>query len=285
MNLDELLSGLNESIFDPPKATLCKDIWTGAEELKPAVKKEIMSTLTKWLEANKVDQKDVKGISFIGSSTTYQYSDTSDLDINVTTSLKDPKLNELYKELPNGNKLSGTKHPINYYLTNTTEGINDSKTLYDLQKDKWIRRPKKSDIKIPFAYVLDISKFFMDGVDLRVSEYERDKKEIETYKKQLKNNENELDVTELQAMISSKETELLGDLDAIYVAYHMIKSFRKEGFSGPVEDRPAFLIKIESDDPNYSVNNLVYKEIERYGYFDKLKKYVDLRQRIKEKNK
>lgn len=284
MNLDQFLS-INESIFDYPKKSLCKDVWTGAEELKPAVKKEILSTLTKWLESNKIEKISIKGIYFIGSLTTFQYSESSDIDINIVTTLKKSKLDELYKELPNGNLLSGTKHQINFYLSNDTNGIDSSKTLYDLNKDKWVKRAKKSDVKIPFSYVLEIAKFFMDGVDLRIAEYERDKREIETYRKQLKDKENELDVTELQALITSKELELEGDLDAVYVAYHMIKAFRKEGFSGPKEDRPEFLIKIESDDPNYSVNNLVYKEIERFDYFKKLNKYIDLRKRIKERIK
>ena len=281
MNLDQFFS-VNESILDAPKKTLCKDIWTGAEELRPNVKKEIYSILDKWLESNKIEKDAIKGIYFIGSLTTYQYSEVSDIDVNIVTSLKNTKLNDLYKELPNGNNLSSTKHPINFYLTNDTNGIDSSKTLYNLEKEKWVRRPKKSDIKIPFSYVLEIAKFFMDGIDLRIAEYERDKRELETYRKQFKDKQNDLDVTELQALITSKESELMADLDAIFVAFHMIKAFRKEGFTGPEEDRPSFLIKIETDDPNYSMHNLVYKEIERFGYFDKLTKYIDLRKRMKE---
>ena len=43
---------------------------------------------------------------------------------------------------------------------------------------------------------------------------------------------------------------------------------------------PHFLINITSGSPNYSVNNVVYKVLERFGYVDKLKEMREERRCI-----
>jgi hypothetical protein len=269
---------LGESILDAPKSELDKDIWIG-KKFKPSHKKEIVSKIEKFAKKMFPENK-IKKMYILGSITTFQYNQTSDIDVQIISDLSDKQIKELAKQLPNGWELGSTHHPVNYYLTNSEENAKKSVTLYDLDSDKWIREPKKSKVKVPISYILEIAKFFMDGIDLRIAEYERDKIELEQLKKQLDDQKSEIDIDELKQAIEMKENEIKSDLDAIHVGHHVFKAFRREGFDKK-DDGPQFLISIQSNDPNYSMNNLVYKEIETHGYMDKLKKYEDLRDKMK----
>jgi hypothetical protein len=78
------------SILDYQKNTLSSDIWDQQENLKPGVKKFILSCLQGFF-----DQHDIKGYDefitriVIGSSlATYLYRDNTDLDIKVLIDLK-----------------------------------------------------------------------------------------------------------------------------------------------------------------------------------------------------
>ena len=264
---------LGESILDAPKKILDSSIWSN-NKFKSSYKKIIIDKINDFFEKNAKDAK-IKKIFILGSITTFQYNDTSDIDVQVLTDMSDKAIKDIHTSLPNGWSLGDTDHPVNYYVVNSEDNSNKSSTLYDLQNDKWIKEPKKSDIRIPNAYVLEIAKFFMDGIDLRIAEYERDKIELDQLKKQLKDQDTEIDIDELTQYIEQKTNEIKGDLDAIYVGHMMFKAFRKEGFART--EAPPFLINIESTDPNYSINNLVYKQLEAHGYMTKLQKYESLR--------
>jgi hypothetical protein len=274
---------MSESVLDPIHKELAKDVWVeDGERIKPKHRKYILETLEKWLKRMGVDAEP-KQISIIGSITTYQYTDSSDIDVNVVIDISDEKRKELIKLLPNEIPLPDTKHPVNYYLAaDAGENVKKKDSVYDLLNDKWIKKPKEEDVKIPYSYVLEIAKFFMDGMDDRIAEYERDKKELELYKAYLEDKSIKIDVDEIEQIIEIKEIEIRADLDAIYVALKMAKAFRGEAFEDDYE--PNFLITIESTNRDYSVNNLVYKTIERFGYLEKLSKYKKIREKVKEKD-
>ena len=61
----------------------------------------------------------------------------------------------------------------------------------------------------------------------------------------------------------------------------MLKSFRWQAFQG---NNPTDLIIDVKTKANGSINNLLYKMVEKMGYFDKLKKYEDLRKSKIEKS-
>ncbi|MFX1590510.1 MAG: hypothetical protein ACFFC1_20440 [Promethearchaeota archaeon] len=282
LNKRELGEWLGESVLDPIREKLASDVWTTDEEhIKPKHRKFILDNLEKWLNKMDVNQEPSK-ISIIGSITTFQYSDSADIDVNVVLDLTDSQFEELKKLLPNGKNLPGTKHPVNYYVDKKAlENIKKRNSIYDLKNDRWEKKPEKKDVKIPYAYVMEIAKFFMAGIDNRVGEYERDKHELELYKSYLEDATVKIDSDELQAAISLKESEILADLDSLYVALKMVKGFRGKAYEKDYE--PDFLISIDIKDSDFSVNNLVYKTLERFGYLDKLHKYKEIRDKYKEK--
>lgn len=267
---------VNESVLDPVRDSLAKDVWTKNENhVKEKHRSYILDTLYEWLKKMDIDTEPTK-VAILGSITTYQYTDTSDIDVNVVIDISEKKQGEIIKFLPNDTPLPGTKHPVNYYISKDAESnIEKKDSAYDLLNDKWLKRPDKKDVVIPYSYVLEIAKFFMDGIDERVAEYERDKIELELYKDYIDRKDISVDKDSLSDAIENKEVEIRADLDAIYTGLKMVKSFRGKAFEDDYEAN--FMIKIETKDPDFSINNLVYKTIERFGYLDKLKKYKDIR--------
>lgn len=269
---------LGESVLDPIHNTLAKDVWTRDLKLKDKHRDYILGTLREWLDKMDIEKEPTQ-VAIIGSITTYQYSKISDIDVNVVIDIPDSKRDDLIKFLPNESKLPGTQHPVNYYLAaDAGENVRKKPSAYDVLKNDWFpgKRPKKEQVEYPYGYVVEIARFFMDGIDERIAEFERDKIEYELYKEYKDNKEIQMSPEELQKAIEQKRLEILADLDAIHVANKMVKAFRGKAFEEDYE--PDFLIDIHTTNRDFSVNNLVYKALERFGYLDKLKKFKDERE-------
>jgi len=264
---------LKESILDPVNKDLCSDVFAG-EKMKPAVRDQVRSTFLEWWKGLGYKESQVVRMVMIGSSTGYQYSKTSDVDVNVQVDVDAKELEDIWNILPNGNKLPGTEHPINYYLVTDDSAVKNADASYNITNNEWIKKPVKDDYKVPYNYGLEIAKFFMYGIDNKIAELERDLEEIKMYKDYLNDKDVDIDKDQLQATISMKEMEIRADLDSLGMAHHLARSFRQEAFEDGYE--PKFLITIETKSPNESLNNVIYKILERFGYFDKISKYDKL---------
>lgn len=269
---------LNENVLDPINKTLNKDLFIeGKEIIKEKVKNFIVDNFLRWFEKIGFKKERVNDFYLIGSSIGYQYTDTSDIDVTVDTDLTEAEIEKLKTILPNNNLLLNTKHPVNYYLKTLKETEKDADVIYNLKNDKWLKKSKKENVEVSASYMLEITKFFMSGIQDRLAELERDKIELEIYKN-YSPEKIEISQKEINTLISNKETEIKSDLDALYIAYHIIRGFRKEAFQ---EGEPfEVLIDINMKNPNYSVNNLVYKTLERYGYLEKLEKAKEEREKL-----
>lgn len=269
---------LNENVLDPICKTRNPDLFIGPDYqvLQSKVKNQILDVIYKWLEKMGYDYEQVvRSIHIIGSSVGWQYTDTSDIDVSVETSIEPEKIKQIWKLLPNGQLLKN--HPINYYLTADLQDVSESENAYDVLKDVWVKKQNKEDIEkhIPFNYIVEVSKFFLSGVDDRIQEYEADKTELDYLKSLTK--EDGVNEEEQKLLISQKETELKADLDAINIAHLMLKGFRNQAFR---DGKPAELIIDIKTKGNASINNVIYKCIEKMGYFKKLEHYEKLREQM-----
>jgi hypothetical protein len=137
----------NESILDPIHKTRCKEVFDDNDIIRPEVKKFIIDTFMTWY--NDLDEKDfdVVGFKLIGSSTGFQYTDISDVDVQVIAKMRpNTKFSDFiqmsksyFKYLPNGNNLPGTAHPINYFLVDVDNPVPDIKVenRYDMSTNVW----------------------------------------------------------------------------------------------------------------------------------------------------
>lgn len=265
----DIRKNITESVLDYPRTILCPQVWDKNNKLLPEVKREILKRFDAWKKEMAPDMK-VKEMYILGSITTYQYNKTSDIDVNFLVDWEKPKIDKVWKSLPNGNKY--LEHPINIYLSANDHDINQSKTLYDMKNDKWIKKPSKDDITIPQKYSLEIARLFIDGIDSRMSELERDKRELDQLKELRDSKSSFYDKDELDEEIAKKEEEILADKDALKLAHYIVSGFRKEGFSDQEWKFKFNINVVTNNDPNKTLNNLIYKELERFGYLEKLKK-------------
>jgi len=177
----------------------------------------------------------------------------------------------------NEKNLFGTQHPVNYFVVNKPVTGWENQSVYDVLKDSWIRKPKKEDqvsVIGNFRAVTEISRFFTAGVDLMISEYHSDVAAYENYSEYYKKLTIEKDKEDLKILISIKLQEIIADIDGVYIAKHMLRALRVEAFDK--EEGLEINTKIDiKDNLNNSINNLVYKYVEKLGYFPRIKEILD----------
>lgn len=267
--INELQGNLKENVLDYPRKRLNPAVFSSDEIMRSKVKKEIMDRFNEWKEKNWPDIK-IKNWYLLGSITTYQYDSSSDIDVNIITDESKDDISSIWGQLPNGNMYK--KHPINYYLSYNTDDVDKSKTLYDMEKDKWIKKPVKSDIIIPTKYSMEIARFFMDAIDLRLSELDRDKRELDRLKELFDSKDSFMQEDEIKEELDRIRMEIKADIDSIKLAHYIVKGFRKQGFTDDDKNFQFSINVFTDNDSNKSMNNLIYKELERFGYFDKMDK-------------
>lgn len=263
---------INESILDSPQKNLSPKIWNN-NKLKPSVKAFILSKLKTFLKA--YTTKEPTNVFIIGSITSYQYTETSDIDVNFTIDVSNEKIDELVKVLPNGHNIPGTLHPVNYYVANEVNKEWKEKVIYDVLRDRWINEPKEvktDNVFFNFKAVSEISRFFIFGVTAAISEYEMDTAAFKQYELLLETSD-ESQKNEIKANMAQKLFEIKADLDCIFIAKHIIKSLRRQAFES--EDRLEIMIEIKQEDSDKSINNLIYKYLEKMNYLEKIEKILE----------
>jgi hypothetical protein len=271
---------IEENVLDPIEKNLSPDIFIdGKEIVKEKVKHYLIDTFLRWFIKMGYDKKNVKSIYIIGSSVGYQYTEVSDLDVSVEVDLEPEVVKKTWPLLPNGNTIPDTKHPVNYYLTTDKSDVGKADSAYDLLSDKWLKKPSKEKLSIPLSYATSIAKFFTTGLQDRLADYEQNKYELELYKN-YSPKEEKIDKSDLDKLIADKEIDIKADLDALKIAQHLIKAFRKEAFAK--EDGFEISIDINIKNPNFSINNIIYKLLESYGYMDKIQKIFSIEDKKEE---
>jgi predicted nucleotidyltransferase len=265
-----------ESILDPLQKELSNDLWVG-KDLKIEVKSYIIKMIQEWMQLNKLNYK-IENLLIAGSMTGYQYNNTSDIDVKVQFSISDEQIKTLGKLLPNGNNLPNTKHPINYFLLNKQFDLNNKGSVYDVLNNKWLVEPTKDSSDISLPYIVELAKIFMVGIDDRIKEYERDIKEIFMYVGYLETNPYDKD--EVLESLERKKIEIEAGLDGLNIIFDMIHKFRDEAYQQKENPRDFFLF--DKTVGHYSIQNQVWKILEKFGYLDLLWKYKEIRKKFKE---
>lgn len=270
--------GLSESIIDPQRNKRCEDIFDENDKIKKEIKEQIYSILRSWKK--QVNFKfDIEDIMLKGSLLGYQYTDESDLDVSVYTSMSEEQIEQIKDITPSGNKVKvngeDSLHNIDFYFLPKDHKtvIKNMDNIYDLANDKWEKQTESYDMQIPYSYGLQVSSFFMNGADLAISQFFRDKREFEIYKNLDPETQ---DVTEEEKKIAMnrKLMDLKADVDQIRLISHLISAFRKEGYEGE-PFKISLEIKEKTDNPHQNLNEVVVKILERHGYREKLRELAD----------
>ena len=268
--LDETTELLNESILDPVNFVRCQEIFDESDTMKSEVIKFIKDTFNLWYKQINSDLKTFKVIGFkaIGSSTGFQYTDSSDLDIQVFVSMNTrhefEETRKIVKILPNGNNVPGTNHPVNYFLVDEKNPTNldNVENLYNIETGEWEKKTDIGGVEVPVLYVREVARFFTDGFDLLLGRYERDKQYLIDATK-LNPNTQSISENEKQDAIDRAVTQLKATIDSMKLADKLIHGFRLQAY----DDKNFFHISInymDDNDPRKSMNEaMINSNIEK----------------------
>jgi predicted nucleotidyltransferase len=267
--------GLNESILDPPQNKRADWLFDENDKIKKEVKEQIYSILRKWKKQINFNF-DIEAIKIKGSALGYQYTAESDIDVSVLTTMTKEQVDKIIEISPSGQKLKidgeESLHPIDFYFLPKGEDIIEKNmdNIYDLASDKWIKKTDSYSMNIPYSYGLHVATFFINGADLAVSQFIRDKREFEIYKS-LDTQFQDISEEEKKEAMSRKLLDLKADVDQLNMISHLISSFRQEAYNDePFRTTLDFKTKSDSN-PHQSLNEIVAKILERFGYRQKLR--------------
>lgn len=266
----EEVNKMVESILDEPRDKMNENIWEyeGEEELpklRVDTKQFIMGGINELL-----GEYEPEVVFLVGSTTGYRYDDESDIDVSVRLDISDDELKKLKGKLGeiNGRFLTGTRHPVNYYLMNQDVGFHRFDAVYDIMNDEWIKKPQ--DYGVDLFNVYDEFKKYVSQIDIDKNELKRNMIDVERLINSIKNGGN---IMMLVTKIKNKLNSLDKIIDKISSEYDKVHTDRIEAFK-----------RYENGDkqglssPNLLPENIKYKLLERYAYLDlmrKLNKLVD----------
>lgn len=278
MTLDKKI--IFESVLDPMRTTRNPEIFDNYDSDTPVMKEDIrkfiINVIETFIKNTEIPNFKATEIFMIGSMLGFQYKDTSDIDIEVQLNIPRSEFRKYRKwsMIPHGVYLPNSQHPVNIFLLFADDPKYDPKNaenMYDLIGNKWIKKVGKTESKeIPYAYIRGISEFLIDGMTLQIERAERDIADLKKYVA-LDPKTTEISEHEKDEAISNKITDLLVDKDALRLAHRIMFRINNDGFN----DAPiAISIDYHYDDNRYSMNNLIYKYIDDFGYYEKLNDLV-----------
>jgi len=171
------------SILDPIQTQLCVDVWDEKMHLRPEVRKQIIDGATAIVGKN-----NLLGLFVIGTITGYQYTETSDIDVNVSVLNIDDKMRE--KSINDSGLIAAYsgRHPINFNLKQNSgndEMWQDATFgIYNVLRDDWTNLPPGPDAyrdpMIKYKLEIDYARIIANEFNSRI---ERFKKHIATLTK------------------------------------------------------------------------------------------------------
>ena len=276
---------LFSSVLDAPRDVLDPAIWQDRPDeipmLRPNIKVKIVQRFFEYLNrfgGYVSPELWVKNMFYTGSTATYRYSDRSDVDIHVVVDWQDmleanpdkkkPTNEEVWRDLHdtfwwtlNKLQLEGTKHPIQYYVVKPGEekGIIEQKEeIYDIGHDVWLIPPEKA-LEMPeevLQVAINNASDIMHKIDEQMSNARQGLIDYALLAEVI-TPENAKDVYNL---LAEKTRQVDKHLKEMKAEYDKLKMSRQEAFTD------------HTMNSNFSLDNVIFKLVERYKYLDVLRK-------------
>jgi len=287
----EYLFNKKASILDYPQKHLDPEMWDLSGDL-PKLKKDVKTLIIKrfidYLREVGINNPELwcKGFYYTGSTATYRYLKTSDIDIHVEVDwdiYKENNLNkakddneEMQKELLkvfwntlNKEKLPGTSHPLTYYILSAKESVlTQGEEAYDILNDKWIVSPQKMpenlDVSDKIKLLQDKAENIMKKLDEELGKTKRDLIDYNILKELVSSYEG--DKEDIQKLVEKKLEDIEQGLKQLQKENEQIHEERNKAFYDGQEPIEKGLSK------NWTPGNILFKLIERYRYLDILRK-------------
>jgi hypothetical protein len=287
-----MIAGLQEVKFKIYNSTLDPKIWDENIVLNPDVKVSLLKVAQDFYRNTKL-KAPIIDILFLGSTTNYNWTPTSDLDLHIIVDITKENIapeharqfmDGLGAGWNNSHEISIKGHPVEVYLQDQTEKnstpaqARKGSTIYSLLKGVWLKTPDRQQIDIDKEKIKEKYRKIKKMVDEFVED--RDVEKLKKLMKALKNYRNagleqvgEFS-TENLVFKALRHTEVITKLkDAINTLYDKSVSITEVG----VEKPPFLVVGITNDSfqvmaqkdmigdkvhhenlhsPNYDTNNI-----------------------------
>lgn len=258
---------LHESVIDIPRNSLDPTVFQfpdgGAPIMHPIIKTQIMANIDKFRPLVPVVKYFV-----VGSILTKNYTPHSDIDVNVQIDPPNDRIVEsifdLLKNI-NGKLAAGTTHPINFYAITKDYDLDKTDAAYDVANESWIKEPK--NVGVDVDDYMNNFKTAVGSIDFTAAELRRDIIDLETLQ-----SFDEGQVQDLSGRVDAKIKEIESGIESIVSSYSSLRTLRKTAFEKDMS--PAELRKYGKK--NKLPENVIYKLIERYYYFDFMRKLKEI---------
>ena len=267
---DQVREVLKESVIDIPRRTYAPGVFDDADTNNPKIKSSVKTMIDKQVKEFEKEYP-VINVALIRSILTKRYRNDADLDINVLFDVPKEKQEDerlrlskqfLSSKNPDniqGKLISGTKHPVNYYIITDQETYDDQNkkadAVFDIKNNKFIKRPED----------------FTFDINLYLKDFERKVQEIDVIKGELKRDiidYDELkelksgDIKDLEKRIKSKLEEIEKDIQDIVDIGDTVDAERRAAFDTDMtpDQIRAYGIK------NRLPKAVIYKMLEKYHY-------------------
>ena len=243
---------LKESIIDQPQIEKNPYVWQD-NKLNPQIKDKILEIL-------KDKNIDYKEVYIIGSITGTQYTEESDIDITVFSNVPIEELKKYRKifKIINSRTYFGV-FPLNYFFRNDKieNVIKISDAIYDLIKDKWIKKSETTDkdyLESVLENPLKLADKIARKLDIELDEISEDVIEImDRYRNKDYNVDKKLENLQLEI------ENYVGELDEVHRK-------RTEIFTKALEDSDFKSIK-KLGSANLLPWNIIYKYLIKNLYY------------------
>lgn len=155
-------AGLQEVKFRIYNSTLDPKIWDENMVLNPEVKVKLLKVAQDFYRNTEL-KAPIVDILFLGSTTNYNWTSTSDIDLHVVVDITkesiDPKLARQFMDglgagWNNNHEISIKGHPVEVYLQDQTEKNSTpaqsrkGSTIYSLLKGCWLKAPDRNRVDV-----------------------------------------------------------------------------------------------------------------------------------------
>lgn len=264
-----VLSRLTESSFDLNRNRLDPGVFEVQEIGQPKLLSGVRGQIT--MQINELDKYlPIKDFYMVGSILTQKYNPNSDIDVvieldKMDTSIIDSEVVLMLVKDANGKMAVGTTHPINYYITTGELNVEKYDGVYSIANERWLKIPQNLDIDV--ENYMNRFESELNQIVSSTEELRRDIIDLEELKSmppdQLKS---------IKAKMSEKLDDVNKDVENMIIVQQNIKKIRNLAFDKyltPTEAR-------ELGGRNNLPENLVYKLIQRYYYWDVINKLKEI---------
>jgi predicted nucleotidyltransferase len=267
----------HESVVDIARDSLDSTVFQTFDDgrlpiFKDAIKKQILTDI------NRIESViPIVNFFVIGSVLTKNYTEKSDIDVNVQIDaeaadvIATSEILHLMERL-NGNLASNTTHPINYFIVTSDFDLDKTEAAYDVANERWLKAPDEISPDI-LSFVSRIRGTF-ENIDISTGELRRELIDL-TELKDLKTG----DLRKIHVLIQKKIDEINESMKQIVNVYHNIKMLRTMAFDRVLTPNE---IKVYGNQ-NRLPENIIYKLLEKYYYIKfmkELKALVDDKERV-----